>query len=263
MRSHASTRRSCRPARIPRCLPAGSASRSAPQRLRSYERRVGVLREHYGDITLHRPAGLQHQLFFDHLPRPDGGLTRDYVQQLTVEQFGAMVPTATRTVGSRRGPYLGYTPTGAPRPVRYDPTQAPREDRASAVLLVGTLGSGKTVTAQAIAYAARAPRVTRRRLRPQARPRVGEPPRARRGPCRYSSSPGTQRSRASSTRCRSASRTCARSSPAPTCWSCCVIRRRRGRTRSAVPSRTPSVRARAASCASCDGCAQASAGRRA
>jgi AAA-like domain len=118
------------------------------------ERRVAVLKEHYGEVCLHRPAGLQHQLFFDHLPRPDGGLTRDYLQQLTLEQFGATVPTATRTVGSARGAYLGYTPTGAPRPVRYDPTQAPRESRASAVLLVGTLGSGKTVAAQAIAYGA-------------------------------------------------------------------------------------------------------------
>jgi hypothetical protein len=79
---------------------------------------------------------------------------RDYTQQLTVEQFGGMVATATRTVGSGRGPYLGYTPTGAPLPVRFDATQAPREDRASAVLLIGTLGSGKTVAAQAIEYAA-------------------------------------------------------------------------------------------------------------
>lgn len=79
---------------------------------------------------------------------------RDYTQQLTVEQFGGMVATATRTVGSARGPYLGYTPTGAPLPVRFDPTQAPREDRASGVLLIGTLGSGKTVAAQAIEYAA-------------------------------------------------------------------------------------------------------------
>jgi len=79
---------------------------------------------------------------------------RDYVQQLTVEQFGAMVATATRAVGSERGPYLGYAPTGTPRPVRFDATQAPREDRASAVLLIGTLGSGKTVTAEAIEYAA-------------------------------------------------------------------------------------------------------------
>ncbi len=118
------------------------------------ERRVDVLREHYGDVQLHRPAGLQHQLFFDHVPRPDGGVTGDYVQQITVEQFGALVPIATRTVGSAHGPYLGYTPAGSPRPVRYDPTQAPRESRASAVLLVGALGSGKTVAAQSIAYAA-------------------------------------------------------------------------------------------------------------
>jgi DNA helicase HerA-like ATPase len=79
---------------------------------------------------------------------------RTYTQQLTVEQFGAMVPTASRIVGSERGPYLGYTPAGAPLPVRFDATQAPREDRASAVLLIGTLGSGKTVAAQAIEYAA-------------------------------------------------------------------------------------------------------------
>jgi hypothetical protein len=79
---------------------------------------------------------------------------RDYTQQLTVEQFGAMVPTASRMVGSQTGPYLGFTPTGAPLPVRFDATQAPREDRASAVLLIGTLGSGKTVAAQTIEYAA-------------------------------------------------------------------------------------------------------------
>jgi hypothetical protein len=36
------------------------------------ERRVSILKEQYGDITLHRPAGLQHELFFSHLPRPDG-----------------------------------------------------------------------------------------------------------------------------------------------------------------------------------------------
>jgi hypothetical protein len=79
---------------------------------------------------------------------------RDYTQQLTVEQFGGMVATATRTVGSAIGPYLGFTPTGAPLPVRFDATQAPREDRASAVLLIGTLGSGKTVASEGIEYAA-------------------------------------------------------------------------------------------------------------
>jgi hypothetical protein len=38
------------------------------------ERRVAVLKEHYGDVSLHRPAGLQHRLWLDHLPRPDGWL---------------------------------------------------------------------------------------------------------------------------------------------------------------------------------------------
>jgi hypothetical protein len=38
------------------------------------ERRVAVLKEQYGDIQLHRPAGLQHRLFLDHLPRADGWL---------------------------------------------------------------------------------------------------------------------------------------------------------------------------------------------
>lgn len=38
------------------------------------ERRVAILREQYGDVALHRPAGLQHRLWLDHLPRPDGWL---------------------------------------------------------------------------------------------------------------------------------------------------------------------------------------------
>jgi hypothetical protein len=80
---------------------------------------------------------------------------RDYVQQLTVEQFGAMVPTATTSVGDDDGLYLGYTTAGGVRrPVLYDVTAPPRQSRASAVLLAGTLGSGKTLAAQLIAYGA-------------------------------------------------------------------------------------------------------------
>ncbi len=36
------------------------------------ERRVAALREQYGDITLHRPTGVQYQLWLEHLPRADG-----------------------------------------------------------------------------------------------------------------------------------------------------------------------------------------------
>jgi hypothetical protein len=70
---------------------------------------------------------------------------------MTVEQFGATVPTASAELGSPQGPYIGHSPEG--RPVRFDPTEAPRTARASGVLLAGTLGSGKTIAAQALAYA--------------------------------------------------------------------------------------------------------------
>ncbi|HET9164212.1 MAG TPA: ATP-binding protein [Solirubrobacterales bacterium] len=123
----------------------------APDRA-ELERRVTTLRERFGEVALHRPRGLQHALFCDHLPQPGGGQVPDYAQQMTVEQFGAMVATASSEVGSPDGIYVGHTPQG--RPVRLDPTEAPRTARPSGVLLAGTLGSGKTLAAQTIAYAA-------------------------------------------------------------------------------------------------------------
>jgi AAA-like domain len=118
------------------------------------ERRVGALREQFGEVEIHRPRGLQHQLFLDHLPRPDGGTVPDYEAQLTVEQFGALVAVGTHEVGSGRGIYLGFSPAAGGRPVRYDPTAPSREDRTSAVLFAGALGSGKTIAAQLVAFAA-------------------------------------------------------------------------------------------------------------
>ena len=78
---------------------------------------------------------------------------RDYVQQLTVEQFGGMVATATRTVGSGVAlPRLhahGRAVAGALR----------RDASAKRVPCVGGavdrhIGPGKTVAAQTIEYAA-------------------------------------------------------------------------------------------------------------
>ncbi|MGH2939217.1 MAG: ATP-binding protein, partial [Solirubrobacterales bacterium] len=116
------------------------------------EARITTLRERYGEVVLHRPRGLQHALFLDHLPRPDGGAVGDYRRQMTTEQVAASVPVATAAVGSTEGVYLGYDPV-AGRPVRFDPTEAPRDSRPSAVLISGTLGSGKTIAAQVIAHA--------------------------------------------------------------------------------------------------------------
>ncbi|MBA2555744.1 MAG: ATP-binding protein [Chloroflexi bacterium] len=117
------------------------------------KRHVDILREQFGDVTLRQPAGLQARLFYDHALRADGGQVGDWDEHLTIEQFGALMPVGTHRVGSTSGLYIGYTPMGR-RPVKFDITEASRESRPSAILFAGTLGSGKTVSAELIAYQA-------------------------------------------------------------------------------------------------------------
>jgi hypothetical protein len=124
----------------------------APDRT-ELDHRVEALRNRFNPI-LYRPLGLQKQLFLDHLPRTDGGRTWDYKDVLTVEQFGALMPHGTHEVGSRRGAYFAHVAGGGHRPVLNDITEAPREGHAPSILLFGSLGSGKTVTAQWLAYQA-------------------------------------------------------------------------------------------------------------
>jgi hypothetical protein len=140
-------------ARPPMLYASISLALGAPDRP-ALERSVERLRAAYGDVALYRPRGLQERLWLDHLPRVDGGRVREYVQQVTAQQFGAMVPTATTLIGDPQGVYLGHSTDGISVPVLYDATAPPRESRASAVLLAGTLGSGKTITAELIALGA-------------------------------------------------------------------------------------------------------------
>jgi len=64
------------------------------------------------------------------------------------------VPTATHAVGPECGLYIGRTLSGSCQPVLFDLTEASRTSRPAAVLCSGTLGSGKTLTAQLLAYQA-------------------------------------------------------------------------------------------------------------
>jgi hypothetical protein len=116
------------------------------------EQRVEELRQAFGTVALHRPLGLQAALFFDHLPRADGGRVRDYADVLTVEQLAALMPVGTHRVGSDRGVVIGRTSYGGHRPVKFDITEASRMGRPPSMLLAGTLGSGKTIAAQLLAY---------------------------------------------------------------------------------------------------------------
>ena len=79
---------------------------------------------------------------------------RDYADVLTIEQFGALMPVGTHEAGSERGVYIGRTLTGGARPVRFDITEASRTGRPPSILLAGTLGSGKTIAAELLAFQA-------------------------------------------------------------------------------------------------------------
>ncbi len=121
-----------------------------PERLRD---RVERLRAAYGQIALHQPAGDQVRAFTGTFPA-QGPALMEYAAHLEVEQFGAMVPHAATFGGSDAGPYVGYTLTGSRQPVLFDPTEASRQSRPATCLVAGTLGSGKTVFGELVAWQA-------------------------------------------------------------------------------------------------------------
>jgi hypothetical protein len=128
--------------------------------LRELKRRTGALREYFAGVTLHQPAGLQEQLYYDHLPRPGGGEVLDYYEMMTLEQFGALMPIATRKVGNLRGVYVGHTLAGgrARSPVKLDLTAPAADHLPTSIFMGGRQGSGKTAGAQIAAFVAGAMR---------------------------------------------------------------------------------------------------------
>jgi hypothetical protein len=119
-------------------------------------RRTSALREQLAGLAVYQPAGLQERLYYDHLPTAGGAGVLDYADMLTLEQFGALMPIGTRKVGHARGVYIGHTvAAGRPRgPVRLDLTAPASDHLPTAVFMAGRQGSGKTVAAQLLAYAA-------------------------------------------------------------------------------------------------------------
>jgi hypothetical protein len=114
--------------------------------------RVKRLRRAYGSVSLYQSHALQASLYADHLLRPDGATVRDYRQLITREQLAAMMPIGSHQAGSERGIYIAHTIPGAARPVTYNPLEASATNRAGAVMFCGTLGSGKTIGVQKVAY---------------------------------------------------------------------------------------------------------------
>lgn len=124
--------------------------------LAELRRRVEALRDQFHHVKLYQPAGLQEHLYYEHLVRPGGALVADYDQMLTLEQFGMLMPIATRDVGNARGVYVGYTVVNARArsPVKIDVTAAARDSLPTSMYFAGRQGSGKTFAAQYVAYLA-------------------------------------------------------------------------------------------------------------
>ncbi len=150
------------PASWRRCSAAATGRRSCARRCCSrsparddteLEERVQRLRESYGRVQLHRPGGEQHRLFLASLPAAVFPLP-EYKEHLLPDQLGAMVPHAVSQVGSQIGPYIGHTLTGSRSPVLFDLAEACQRNRPPTCLLVGSLGSGKTVCLELLAWQA-------------------------------------------------------------------------------------------------------------
>jgi hypothetical protein len=120
---------------------------------KNLEERVERLRESYGRVQLHRPAGEQHRLFLSTLPAAEFPL-HEYREHLLPDQVGAMVPHAVSQVGSRAGPYIGHTLTGSRSPVCFDLAEASQTSRPPTCLLAGSLGSGKTILLELLLWQA-------------------------------------------------------------------------------------------------------------
>lgn len=121
--------------------------------LEDLQRQARTLRESF-PWPLYRPLGDQLDVWQSHLPAQRSVL-RGFERPWTCEQAGHMVPHATHEAGSdtSRALYIGHTLHGR-KPVLFDLQEGSQSNRSPAVALLGSLGGGKTVFLQTLAYQA-------------------------------------------------------------------------------------------------------------
>jgi hypothetical protein len=107
--------------------------------------------EEYGSTHVARLVGEQRDLWWDCLPRLDGGTVKTGRDVFTVEQLAATSPMVSNFTGTRGGPYVAKTINGN-RPIRMDPGEAAQNDEAPAIAIGGRSGAGKTMTLEWLLY---------------------------------------------------------------------------------------------------------------
>jgi hypothetical protein len=116
------------------------------------DERVDAVKRVLSGIRLYRPLGSQIEGYYDQMPTATPSKVKGYEQWTTVEQIAALDPMACTHAGPETGLMIGVVGFGgSPRPVFLNPMDAALQARSPAILVSGTLGSGKTMLAQSIA----------------------------------------------------------------------------------------------------------------
>ncbi|MEK4159561.1 MULTISPECIES: ATP-binding protein [Paenibacillus] len=112
-----------------------------------------ILQDHYrdfGNVQVELPAGDQWLLFNDFIPGSPRYVS-DYIQRIPPEKLASGMIGATQVLGDSKGLYIGTTGT-LDHPVFFDPALASQENRSPSMTVTGTLGGGKSVLANLLAY---------------------------------------------------------------------------------------------------------------
>jgi hypothetical protein len=112
-----------------------------------------ILQDHYrdfGNVQVELPAGDQWLLFNDFIPGSPRYVS-DYIQRIPPEKLASGMIGATQVLGDGKGLYIGTTGT-LDHPVFFDPALASQENRSPSMTVTGTLGGGKSVLANLLAY---------------------------------------------------------------------------------------------------------------
>ncbi len=116
--------------------------------------RVQQLRSHMStyQIGVEVPAGDQLQAFLDCVPGAPQLMT-DYIHRVPPEVLAGSMFLGTRNLGDQTGPYIGRTGI-LQRPIYLDPALPPKLNRSASIAFLGSLGGGKSFTANLLTYLA-------------------------------------------------------------------------------------------------------------
>ena len=117
-----------------------------------YER-IDILKSFYKGMhfELVNPAGEQWMLFNEFMPIGPRFCSIDYVHRVTPSYLAASMFAATNRLGDDDGFYIGTTGV-LNQPVFFDPSRGPRINKSGSGAFIGTLGGGKSYTANYLLY---------------------------------------------------------------------------------------------------------------